>query len=214
MEFTLRYRGVVPHHSKIEAHKVRRVFEEQLADYWTRDLRLKDINPTQMKKAVSSQRFPRFDVRQQEKGEKVGTKRVDLYRYHEVGGIWFVPLATRWRYLRCEVAMRLSRYEGDLHTGGLIDNQGDLDGKLKALIDALRMPYEPHEVPPGATHDKPVFFCVLEDDRLITKISIETRNILGPRPSKKDATRVDVDIDLKIYPIHTVGNINYEMLFP
>jgi hypothetical protein len=213
MEFTLRYSGTVPHHAKAEAHKIRRVLHGQLADYWSRDLRLKDVDATKIKPFVKSARF-RFDVRQQEHGQRVGSKPHDWHGYHEVRGIRFVPLVTRWRYLRCEIAMRIWRYEGDLHTGGLLDHQGDLDGKLKALIDALRMPHEDRELPADVTHDGNVFFCVLEDDRLVTKIGIETRNILGPRPAKADQTKVDVDIELRIYPVHTVGNINYGMLFP
>jgi hypothetical protein len=37
-------------------------------------------------------------------------------------------------------------------------------------------------LPATAAHDRPVCFCVLEDDRLVSKITLEVRNRLGPRP--------------------------------
>jgi len=55
---------------------------------------------------------------------------------------------------------------------------------------------------------------VLEDDRLVSKITLEVRNRLGPRPERRRMTTLDVDIDIRIVPIHTVGSINYSMLFP
>jgi hypothetical protein len=76
------------------------------------------------------------------------------------------------------------RYEGDLHKGGLIDENGDLDNKLKTLIDALRMPHEAKEVPYDAKHSRPVFYSVLEDDRLITRLTLETKHV-GAATGKK-----------------------------
>jgi hypothetical protein len=72
----------------------------------------------------------------------------------------------------------------------------------------------PRDLPAAASHDRPVFFCVLEDDRLVSRITLEVRNRLGPRPKRRDMTTLEVDIDVKIVPIHTVGSINYSMLFP
>ena len=47
MEFTLKYRGPLPggrSSGKVEyKHLIRRAFQEQLADYWQRDTRLKEL---------------------------------------------------------------------------------------------------------------------------------------------------------------------------
>jgi len=72
----------------------------------------------------------------------------------------------------------------------------------------------PRDLPTTASHHRPVFYCVLEDDRLVSKITLEVRNRLGPRPERRRMTTLDVDIDIRIVPIHTVGSINYSMLFP
>jgi hypothetical protein len=120
VEFTLRDSGKVPTRSKIQAHKIREVFDEQLADYWSRDKRLAQVTQAAIKPAVRSKRF-QHDVRGQALGGKVGPGPADKFFYVEVQGIKFVPLVTKWRYLRCEVAIRLHRYEGDLHRGGIIE---------------------------------------------------------------------------------------------
>jgi len=148
----------VSHHSKTEAHKVRAALEPQLAYLWANDPRLKDVNPSDIRSFKKSRRFL-FDVRQQELGQTVTPTATGLHGFHEVRGIRFVPLATRWRYLRCDLSMRIWRHEGDFHTGGLLDQQGDLDGTLKALIDALRMPHTERELPAAVKHSKPVFFA-------------------------------------------------------
>jgi hypothetical protein len=69
--------------------------------------------------------------------------------------------------------------------------------KCKVLLDALRMPMGPRDLPAAASHDRPVFFCVLEDDRLVSRITLEVRNRLGPRPKRRDMTTLEVDIDVK-----------------
>ena len=126
-----------------------------------------------------------------------------------------MPLCTRWRYLRCELSFRIQRFQGDLFKGGLIDHSGDLDNACKTLVDALRMPSSPTELPPNPSGKRPVFFCVMEDDRLVSKITLETRDRLGPRPrGRNNDTKMWVDIDVKIYPIYNLGTVNYPMLFP
>ena len=64
------------------------------------------------------------------------------------------------------------RFIGDVRSP--LNPEGDLDNRLKVLLDALRMPHSPKEVPGnafGTGHDE--LFCLLEDDSLVRKISIE-----------------------------------------
>ena len=72
----------------------------------------------------------------------------------------------------------------------------------------VNCPSDPHAT------ERPVFYCLLEDDRLVTKIAVETRNILGPRPSAVEMRKFDVDVDVRVFPIHALGSVNYPMLFP
>src|SRR6185437_9442927 len=68
--------------------------------------------------------------------------------------------------------------------GSLVTQGGDIDNRLKTLFDALRMPKDISELPPGdapAEGETP-FFCLLEDDNLITKIAVNTDRLLKPPP--------------------------------
>ncbi len=71
------------------------------------------------------------------------------------------------------------------------------------------MPKEPTELPkkdiPGV--DENPFFCLLEDDNLITKISVSTNRLLLPINSSID---VQLFIDVNIKPtLRTWGNIGF-----
>jgi hypothetical protein len=56
---------------------------------------------------------------------------------------------------------------------------GDLDGRLKTLFDALRLPDNVAEaggVGPG--EDENPFFCLLQDDKSISEVSVTTDQLL------------------------------------
>lgn len=59
---------------------------------------------------------------------------------------------------------------------------GDIDNRLKTLFDALRYPHIPNELPVGAAPaaDQDPFFCLLEDDQLINKVSVTVDKLLIP----------------------------------
>lgn len=57
---------------------------------------------------------------------------------------------------------------------------GDLDGRVKTLIDGLRMPQQVAEAVGGPQEDEDPFFCLLEDDKLIYDFSVTTDRLLVP----------------------------------
>ena len=59
---------------------------------------------------------------------------------------------------------------------------GDLDNRIKTLFDALKIPREASALPSDAKpdEDQKPFFCLLQDDSLITKFSIEADRLLEP----------------------------------
>jgi hypothetical protein len=64
--------------------------------------------------------------------------------------------------------------------GRIVTQCGDIDNRLKTLFDALRMPEEEKEIPKGdipGGNENP-FFCLLEDDNLITKVAVTTDRLL------------------------------------
>src|SRR5579863_3711656 len=97
-----------------------------------------------------------------------------------LGGYNFVPLVTEDLFLLCEIELLFLRQEPP----GKIIGSGDIDGRLKTLFDALRMPKNRDEIKDEtgkylapAEHEKP-FYCLLEDDKLISRVTVETDTML------------------------------------
>ena len=57
---------------------------------------------------------------------------------------------------------------------GKVIQSGDIDNRIKTLLDGLRMPKVEQELPNGEIP----FFCLLKDDNLITRISVNTDRLL------------------------------------
>ena len=51
---------------------------------------------------------------------------------------------------------------------------------MKTLLDSLSIPPHDNQIPVGdsPTDDERPFYCVLEDDYLINKVSVESRSLL------------------------------------
>jgi hypothetical protein len=66
--------------------------------------------------------------------------------------------------------------------GSIITAGSDIDNRLKTLFDALRMPKVTSEIPNGGAPQpsEDPFFCLLEDDNLIVKVSLDTDWWLDP----------------------------------
>lgn len=138
------------------------------------------------------------------KGELVGgrleaTPRDSNHSYLELGAFKLVPLVQRKIRVACAVAITFLRRgaPGDVVHGG------DLDNRLKTLLDALRMPHSLAEL----AEDQPDhesdgwFFCLLEDDILITSLSVETHQLLTPLAPGSNRNDVDLLIRIQLKPI-------------
>lgn len=65
--------------------------------------------------------------------------------------------------------------------GSIVSHGGDLDNRLKTLLDSLKVPDEnalPDGVSPGADEDP--LYCLLRDDTLITGLEMSTDQFLEP----------------------------------
>lgn len=78
--------------------------------------------------------------------------------------------------------------------GDLVSHGGDIDNRIKTLLDALRIP-QPNELPSDALVDDPPFFCLLEDDSLVTSFAVRTDRLLDPNADEQD---VHVVIHVKV----------------
>ncbi len=76
--------------------------------------------------------------------------------------------------------------------GAIITKGGDIDNRLKTLLDALKMPHEPNALPPGSSPapDETPFFCLLQDDNLITDLRVTTDRLLEPVNSPSEVVLI------------------------
>jgi len=157
MEFRLHYRGELkgngdPGHK----HALRTYFHKLLAELWRQ--------PPLVNRPELAAETPR-------EGKVSLSLKRGLYR--------FVPLVSERLHAIAELDIVMLRAgpPGQILRGG-----GDVDNRLKTLLDALKVP-EANALPPGIV-PKPgenPFFCLLEDDKLVTSIRIETDRLLDPQ---------------------------------
>lgn len=117
-----------------------------------------------------------------------------------VGKFTFFPLVTAGRNELAELQIIMLR--PGQGPGYIIGHGGDIDNCLKTLFDSLRMPKDNNEIP---SNDKPTesedpFFCLLEDDKFITNLSVATDRLLEPCGSKS-YVKLIIRVQIKSVPV-------------
>jgi hypothetical protein len=98
---------------------------------------------------------------------------------HELGGFTFVPLVTEKLRHVAEIDVTLFTPE---EPGRTITQGGDLDNRMKTLLDSLRIPKVLDELPKAdiPSEQESPFYCVLEDDNLISRLTVSADRLLRP----------------------------------
>lgn len=180
MRFTLTYTGDLRANARPDhKHELRTAFHAQLAMLWKQQ--------------------PLADERKWFDGS--GKTKINLNR--SVGTFCFVPLVSPALHLVCGLDIFMLRPEPP---GSIVTQGGDIDNRLKTLLDALRCPHDEGELPKGSSPgpgEQP-FFCLLEDDALITSISVRTDRLLVPSASAA-SVHLDIQVTTELTRVRT-GN--------
>jgi hypothetical protein len=88
-------------------------------------------------------------------------------------GFRFIPLVNQRKFRHCSLDILFLRRD---QPGNLIRHGGDIDNRLKVLFDGLRIPERCDELPKNCKPEpiEDPFFCLLEDDELITQVKVTT----------------------------------------
>jgi hypothetical protein len=137
-----------------------------------------------------------------------GGPRTDFANRYARCGYRFLPLISEWFSVACSLDILFLRRDGP---GSLVKSGGDIDNRLKVLLDALRMPQTCDEIcRDSPAEDEDPFYCLLEDDKLISKIQVETNWLLTPLAEEERVHDVHVIIRVKTT---MAGSKKYEVAF-
>jgi hypothetical protein len=155
MQFILTFRGQLPVKASLKDKQlIRRQFQPQLKQLWC---------------TPPLSRHSNILLSEEQTIGPCIINRIKKFR--------FAPLVST--KLRTIVKLDILFLRPDI-PGNIVSQGGDIDNRLKTLFDALRMPHSISELPKDdePALDEDPFFCLLEDDALITELSIKTGMLL------------------------------------
>jgi len=189
----------------LHKQKIRRVFHGQLKELW------------ETNSFLSTHRVDGVNYMNDTPGngpswassedEKIPLREAVAGLYHE-NGYQFVPLVREDWHLMCRLDILFLRRD---RPGSLIQ-AGDIDNRIKTLIDALRRPRNRNELrgseSPG--DGETPFYVLLEDDKQVSALTVETDTLLDPKQIDHDRKQVRLVITVEIIPYYnTMLNLSF-----
>jgi hypothetical protein len=176
MEFRLLYQGELPPSANKprpeDKHRIRRIFHPQLRRLWQVRPNLRQLADGAYCRSID--RRPKPDVpHAPDERFKIGLQSIG--ETWQKAGFHWVPLVVPEFALQCSLDILLLRPENY----ELVNEWADIDGQVKTLFDALQRAQNVDEAG-GATPDEDEcpFFCLLENDKLISEVKITTDKLL------------------------------------
>lgn len=179
MEFRLTYAGSLASDNNgrqraRHKHAIRKYFHPQLKRLW-------ETHPAIAGHDTMANEWPKFER--------------DGFKYR--------PLVIKEWFLYCKLDIVMLR---DGPPGNVF---GDIDNRLKTLFDGLRLTDSSAELPDdeitGAkvtpAPDEEPFYVLLEDDRLVTNVTVATDRLLEPVPdvAMDNAVRLLINVTIRPY---------------
>jgi len=178
MEFFLTYKGSLKSNGGIrEKARIRQHFHRQLSKLWEQ-------------KPLSD--YGHY-VGRAHATDRAGTISYDPMSIIEaIGSHYFAPLVSAKLYLLCNLDIIMLRVEPP----GRLVSGGDIDNRLKTLLDALSMPASIEGIPKGEAPTSPTdpLFCLLQDDNLIGSVRVRSDRLLDYDAQSEVALLIHVGV--------------------
>jgi hypothetical protein len=207
MKFTLTFDGSLPPSANkaktSDVWKIRQELHPQLQELWNTHPSLQRLEQggRYLEKAThgggfqpwSRAHLPNGRIRRPDQRMLDAAHVVDLCPSIEKHGAWFRPLIRKDFGLHCGLKISFLRKEppGKAYQGG------DLDGRIKTLLDAISMPQHVEQVL-GKTGPNNQIYCLLGDDSLVSGLSVETDRLLTPGDNPADWVRLHIEVDVRV----------------
>jgi hypothetical protein len=197
---------------RLAEHKqsIRKHFHPQLKHLWATNKFLRERREDPIK--ATADHRPVSDGGAYWTGEEY--EKVPLWeavaRKYTEHGYRFVPLVTPEWSLLCSLKILFLRRD----VPGSVVSAGDLDNRIKTLIDGLRRPLGKNELrgneTPVAGEDP--FYCLLADDKLVSHLEVESDTLLDPPTGNNEVdlrqVRTIITVELKPYDV-TLFNLSF-----
>jgi hypothetical protein len=212
MKFTLTYEGSLPPSANKPKNqdkwRIRRELHPQLVDLWK-------SHPALIEIELNGRYFPKVGGSTLTQAHHLhpgpinppiqwgvvadrlsGNPReiLDLCEPMDRHGAWFRPLVRESFALHCGLSIRFLRKEPP----GRIYQGGDIDGRMKTLLDALAMPQHKEQVLERDTTEFDPIYCLIEDDSMISGLEIESERLLGNNQEEADYVKLFIEVDVRI----------------
>ena len=119
---------------------------------------------------------------------------INLCEPISVGNKTYTPLIRASLHLNCELDILFLRQEDP---GQLVLQGGDIDGRIKTLFDALRVP-SLEEQNKASLPDEERLFCLLKSDALISAFKVETDRLLFPKTEKANEVFLVIEVSVNV----------------
>ena len=192
MQFALTYRGPVPSEqqgARTEKHLIRKQMHPQLRQWW------KECRPLKGYWDTSQRVLGRPSQHEVSPPFKPGIEWVaDDF---EMFGFRWVPLVRSKQRWACSLRIEMFARQPPF---GAFNGHGDLDNRVKTLIDGLCKPRQKGELPDRAVpeSDENPFFVLLEDDSLVFDFSVSIERLLRPVQAGEGHNDVEAVIRVKV----------------
>ena len=202
MKFTLNYRGDLRASgsgSRLnDKWTIRRQIHSQLKELWQTHHVLRLLETDTILPAGGG-RFQQFFVHHSFElpQSELSGPTVNLIDPIEVVGKSFIPIVRESMSLVCDLDILFLR-RGE--PGQLVSQGGDIDNRIKTLLDGLRMPESTDEIA-NKRVSRPMY-CLLENDSLITGLNVKTGPLLDHR--QKSIHAVHLIIGVTVNAIHVL----------
>lgn len=203
MKLTLTYDGLLPSNGDpAEKSDIRAKLHPQLAELWEISPVLATVTTNRMYPVGHGAVIPTERHHSEGRTAMPTTKeattswqkpRLDLCSPIRVGKCEFIPLVRESLALKCALKILFMRKE---EPGNIVGRGGDIDNRLKTLLDALAMPNNDQEAscPTGTSPT----YTLLENDRDIVAIEVDTRQLLSRPGAHRNEVRLIIDVDIRV----------------
>jgi hypothetical protein len=187
VEFTLYYQGrLKANGGRKHKHQIRQYLHGQIKELWNQP-------PLNEHRSLIDDSVEPAGIG----GNVIVTKSVRASVRRPVGAYNFAAVVSPEIHLVADLDITYLRPGAP---GALIQG-GDIDNRMKTLLDALKIPEEPDLVDLGSPlPDQDPLFCLLDDDRYITGLNVKTDRLLVP-----DFHRSDVILLIHVRTRPTIG---------